>query len=197
MSLIECLEKVVKSESLISAAARNGTRIIELAEDNVMQVSITPIPGHIRILAIRMGGGRGSASHLGCIKDGRACRKICDYLLVVQLEATCHIAFIELKSSLAGEKKALEQLVRSLPIWDYLRSICKIECGITFKPSIKYFLIAKKGNEKLDKQSTKAVRSLGRQKQYKGITVDIVTGTEVAMSRLIPSTTKKAMKTQS
>lgn len=183
MSLINCLKKVLRDEVLIGAEARNDTQIIELAESGVMRVAIE-IPSHINVLAIRM-GGNSPINHLGCIRDA-ACRKVCDYLFVSQSETECHIAFIELKASLTNERKAREQLFRSLPIWDYLFSVCKTACEMKYPtPSIKYFLITKKGSERMDKQPTRAVRRpLGNQIRHKGIHIHTFTGiVEFPMSR--------------
>ncbi|MDD9799739.1 MAG: hypothetical protein OXU29_04685 [Gammaproteobacteria bacterium] len=187
MSLIECLEKVVKSESLTSAKAHNGARIIELTEEltkgEVMRVRITQIPNSIRILAIRMGDNSGhSAHHLSWLQV--KCSQICDYLLVFQSGARYYVTFIELKKSLssARKKKACEQLMRSLPIWHYLASVCEIECGIkSLKPSIKYFLVAAKKSTRIDKPPTRVARSPERQRQPNAIDIKTVIGTEFPM----------------
>lgn len=175
MSLINCLKNVLKGEVLIGAKARDGTQIIELAENGVMHISIE-IPSCADVLAIRM-GGNSPVNHLGCIKDA-ACRKVCDYLLVSQSETESHIAFIELKVSMTNESRAREQLFRSLPIWDYLFSVCKTACEIEYSaPSIKYFLVTKKCNERMDKQPTRAVRRfLGNQIRHKGIQIQTFSG---------------------
>ena len=50
----------------------------------------------------------------------------CDYLIVVDKGAYYRAAFIELKKTLDEEHKPREQLRRSLPLLEYLRSLCSI-----------------------------------------------------------------------
>ena len=108
--------------------------------------------------------------------------KICDYLLIYQSDAGYYAVLIELKQSLTEETKGKEQLMRSLPILDYLLSVCKIECGISQQtPSIKYVLIANKISDKFPKQPIKVKET---DEKYEKITLRKLIGTEFAADRL-------------
>ena len=56
-------------------------------------------------------------SHLPALQDRGDLKKICDYLLIGQLDGSDYAIFVELKKTLREEEKPKEQLRRSLPIW--------------------------------------------------------------------------------
>ena len=64
--------------------------------------------------------------------DGRRKRQ-CDYLLVVEHDNHSFVIFIELKRSLYLHwARGKEQVCRSLPFFEYLRSLCEIDCQRPF-----------------------------------------------------------------
>ena len=83
---------------------------------------------------------------------------MCDYLLIVKSDRGSHVIFIELKKTLTPKRKevAKEQLRRSLPLLDYLLSVCKIEDSSIerARPTTNYVIIA----ERLKRIAKESVR---------------------------------------
>ena len=182
MTLIDCMKKII-DDRYLRYAISEGPRIIELEEKDKgseMKVVIREVPASL--LAIQMAG---HLSQLKRDKKGQDWNRICDYLLIYQEEDKHHAVFIELKMSSDKKKLGAEQLRRSLPVLDYLCSVCKIESGVEEKIlSVKYVLIAEKISDSLDKQWIKAKPSETIKERYKEILVRISTETEVALSTL-------------
>ena len=146
--LSNCLQKILESKVLENTAPGNNS--IRLKESSArMNVQITGVVPS-SITTIKMG----KVSHLSCLKDGNW-KQICDYLLIAQINGNDYAIFIELKKTLTRENKPKEQLRRSLPLLDYLLSVCKVEFGNVPEVLIKYVIIAEKLNERLDKQRTR------------------------------------------
>lgn len=147
MSLTGYLQKILKDDVLEDISSRdNAVKLKEISAD--MSVQVTGIPPFITTIHMR------KVNHLSCLKEGKL-KQICDYLLVAQINDSNYAIFIELKKTLTEENKPKEQLRRSLPLLDYLLSVCKIEFGNVPKVLIKYVIIAEKLNERLDKQRTR------------------------------------------
>ena len=123
---------------------------------------------------------------LSGIEDGNW-TQICDYLLIVSEKNRDQAIFVELKKTLNGDKqKAMEQLRRSLPFLEYLRSVCEIDFGKTRPIDVRYVLIAERTRRTLDKrQSVNPDPAKTRNKQkYKGIAVTTFIGSSVRFDLL-------------
>ena len=72
-------------------------------------------------IAIRMD----NIGHMAGITEGRW-KRVCDYLLIADESATSYAVFVELKRTLHGNNEPKEQLLRSLPIFEYLYSMCTV-----------------------------------------------------------------------
>ena len=106
-------------------------------------------------------------------------------MLIYQAEDKHHAVFIELKTSLVDEEFGKKQLKRSLPVLDYLCSVCKIESGVEEKIlSVKYVLIAEKGSDRLDKQPVRVNPSQPIEERDDEILVRILVGTNFTLSTL-------------
>lgn len=164
VSLSDCLQKILKGNVLENVASgNNGVKLKEPGAK--MSVQITDIPPLITAIRLR------KVSHLSCLKDGKL-KQICDYLLITQINGNDYALFVELKKTLTEENKPKEQLRRSLPLLDYLLSVCRVECGNAPKVLIKYAIIAEKFSERLDKQKTRVTPSKPVSKEkYKAINV--------------------------
>lgn len=182
MALITYMQKII-DDGYLRCAISEGPRIVELEEKNKqseMKVAIREVPASF--LAIQM---TGHLSQLKRDKKGQDWNKICDYLFIYQEEDKHHAMFIELKESLSKKELGKKQLRRSLPILDYLRSVCKIESGVEEKIlSVKYVLIAEKSSDRLDKQPVKVNPSETIEESYDGIPVRILIGTKFALNAL-------------
>ena len=69
--------------------------------------------------------------------------KICDYLVVGDVDDGCHAVFVELKKTLDDEAgRAMTQLRRSLPILCYLNAVHSLDCGHAVTPiEVGYLVI--------------------------------------------------------
>ena len=180
MTLINCMQKII-DDGYLRCAISEGPRIVELKDkQSKMKIAIREVPASF--LAIKM---EAQWSQLKKGKKGQDWNKICDYLLIYQEKDKHHAIFIELKKSLDKKELGKKQLKRSLPVLDYLCSVCKIESGIEEKIlSVKYVLIAEKSSDKLDKQPIKVNPSEIIEESYDGIPVRILTETNFALNAL-------------
>ncbi|MCY4263018.1 MAG: hypothetical protein OXC97_06900 [Candidatus Dadabacteria bacterium] len=147
-SLIDSLQEILEDKVLKKAPLGNSDIWLKEASAR-MKIQITgvaPSP----VVVIHMA----KASHLSCLKDGNW-KQICDYLLIAEINSNCYAVFIELKKTLTEETKPKEQLRRSLPLLNYLLSVCKVEFGNIPKVLPKYAIIAERLNPRLDKQKTR------------------------------------------
>lgn len=150
--LTEHIKEILENRALVLPT--NGSIILhEILPDNkVMKVEVTGIPsGVIAIDMDRIG-------HLQKGVKNSDCKQICDYLLVCEFDDRDVAIFVELKSTLnLDEKKPMEQLRRSLPLLDYLRSVCRIHHGLKSYRSVdaRYSLIGAKNSPRFDKQSVR------------------------------------------
>ena len=61
--------------------------------------------------------------------------KICDYLVVADVDDECHAVFVELKKTLDNQPgQAMTQLRRSLPILCYLNAVHSLDCSDSVIP---------------------------------------------------------------
>lgn len=139
MGLVDCLKQVLDPTSSPNEQSQELELVERQGKDVIMKVLITGTGGLVwamRIMAPK------ALNHLSSLKG--KCKKRCDYLIVVQSDGTDYVVFVEMKKTLNEGNKAngMEQLRRSLPLWDYLLSVCKIECEIAPDVSVKYVLIA-------------------------------------------------------
>ena len=171
------LKEILTKTALASHQA--GHDLI-LKEKNVMTVKVTQVPSDVTAVKMEVVG------HLPGVKGGEL-KRICDYLLVGKSGGKDHAVFVELKKNLGGNKNGMDQLRRSLPILEYLRSICQIHHGsIRNRHALKvrYFLIAAKNNPRLDKQPVKPKQSVEKE-FYRGIEVHTFLGERIRFGLLL------------
>ena len=170
--MISQLETVLKPE-LLQGLETGDSFILEERQRNQEDTRVELIGISPPFLAVRMN----KLNHLSALKPERErWNQICDYLLIGQSNGSDYAILVELKTTL-GEKtkaKGKEQLLRSLPILEYLLSVCAAEYGSSEKSNltIRYVLIAEKLHEHLNKQGLRA--GSGRrlkQEPYKSIQV--------------------------
>ena len=140
-------------------------RLIE--SQQTTQYEVTGIQQPLVVTAIRMNRLR----HLARLKQG-AWNKICDYLLITARDEGYCAVFVELKETLRANDDAREQLRRSLPILEYLRSVCAVEDLVKPDVSVRYVILASRDANRLDKQRTRITPSDAiREEHYRGIEV--------------------------
>ena len=186
MGLAAELESVLKRDVLVPA----GDGGVELRDrQSGMKVRIVAPPGLARLAAIHVEriGHSGKLRDRGSERAGRL-RRICDYLLIVESGGSTRFVFVELKETWSEEEKPRDQLRRSLPLLEYLRSVCEMEYERRpgeHEITMHYWIIIKKRTRNLDRQPVNVdpVR-MQRGEEYKGITIRTFFGTSVPLTTL-------------
>ncbi len=134
----------------VNVESHLNEKVIEALEDNGNCVTLREKSANMRVkvvglsesvTAIRLGSTARRLSHIGYLKDGTR-KKICDYLLLGKIGGEEHAIFIELKKNLGSSGNPEEQLLRSLPLLEYLLSVCDVEKGRkATRPRICYALV--------------------------------------------------------
>lgn len=187
MSLISELPGIV-AEAALTRSIGGNVRLVD--EESGMQVDIlTSVP----VVAIRLGGRGCCVSHASGLRKDKGLESICDYLLVVELNGNTHAVLVELKKT--WQRKAKEQLRRSLPLLEYLRSACEVEHESGHdgtRISTGYLIICEKG--RLDKQSPKANPAAAvRSEDYRNVRISTYVGTTLPLAILtgaVPATVR-------
>ncbi|MCE2513673.1 MAG: hypothetical protein J4F37_01440 [Acidobacteria bacterium] len=128
--------------------------------------------------------------HVPGLKEGAAARKICDYALLAESGDGIQAILIELKSTRSDEEEPREQLRRSLPVLDSLRSACDVErgTGTTRRMSVGYALVFERENARtLRKQRVRGAAPATE--RYRDITVRTFVGNAVPFPSLMPAVT--------
>lgn len=183
MPLTAGLRKILKPD-VVSLVAEDDS--IELRESPAdMRVKITGLPGTFIVIRTERVG------HASKIRDG-SWKRICDYLLVVELGDRTHAVFLELKKTQTQDNKPKEQLRRSLPLLNYLRSVWEIESRVPLDEhgmSVHYSILFEQTKSKLPKQPVKADPTRREKvEEYKGITIRTFIGTSVPFADLVAAT---------
>ena len=113
MSIVSELPAVV-DESAITRPTGGSIRLDD--EQSGMQVEV--LAPAVPVVAVRL--GRGGVGHVSKLRADTGLESICDYLLFVERDGNTHAVLVELKKT--WNRKAKEQLRRSLPLLEYLRS---------------------------------------------------------------------------
>ena len=128
--------------------------------------------------------------HVPGLKDGAPGRRICDYALLAESGDDIQAILIELKSTRSDEEGPREQLRRSLPVLEYLRSACDVKCGTgtTRRLSVGYALVFERENARtLRKQRVRS--GAPATERYRNITVRTFVGNAVPFPSLMPAVT--------
>ena len=142
-----------------------------------MRVKVTGLPAVF--IAVRMKSG----DHSPSLSDG-SWKQICDHLLVVESGDRTDAVFIELKRTQTKECKPREQLRRSLPLLEYLRSVWEIESGTSLqgKLSIHYSILFERTTPRLARQRVKVKPA--KPEEYKDIVIRTFVGQRVPLAVL-------------
>ena len=179
-SLCLVLTELLKDRALVPPNTE-GSIILQERSAN-MKVEIANSSHPLVVINVK------SLNHLSMLKDGQW-RKICDYLLVTEYDNKMRACFVELKKTLSNKPEHREQLRRSLPILEYLRSVCKIECeGIDLGAglTVRYNLIAERQNGRIDKQRVRTGPSDWPVLEcYRDIAVRKFVGSRILISKLL------------
>ena len=172
----------ILKEDLVDLAEKGGC--ISLRERSAkMQVEIARLPWPMAAVCIE------HVRHLPGLREAGYLRKICDYLLIFEIENDVHAVFVELKKTSTNKQEPKEQLRRSLPILKYLLTACRIEHGFALNESpvmVRYLIIFERG--RLDKQPVRPgpAARIYDEETYENITIRKFTGASVSPAVLAP-----------
>ena len=147
-----------------------------------MRVRVVGLPAEfIAIRTDRIG-------HISKVRGGPR-TQMCDYLIVAERGGRTCALFVELKKTQkTGDNKPREQLRRSLPILEYLRSVWEIDSETPvgeYGVSVHYSILFERASPKLAKQPVKADPSRRVEaEEYKGLTIRTFVGTSVPLAML-------------
>ena len=173
-----------KRQVLVSAKSRHLC-LWEHDENVNMSVQIVGVPD--KLIAIRME----AISHMHVIKPGQR-TKICDYILMADIDDCVHMILIEMKkvyNEKDSKRRAENQLRSSLPILKYIHCICLLEqtaSAISQLTKTHYWVFCEKDNYWLDKQfiagnPIERIRSI----RYKDIDINIYPAPRIPFRMLI------------
>ena len=140
--LKRCLTCILRSELLADGPTQEGEVTLRERQAN-MKITITGVSSTITTIRLSR------TSHLSALaSDGDGgWNQICDYLLIDDLGDECRVILIELKKTLQDRTKAFEQLRRSLPMADYLLSVCGVELRTSWSRIVSYVLNRREADE--------------------------------------------------
>ena len=171
------LRKILAAKTLVTPKTKKQ---VTLHEESVMKVQVAEVPPQFTAVDMRQIG------FLSGLKNGNW-KKTCDYLLVFNQKDRDYAIFVELKNTLYEDKtEGMEQLRRSLPYLEYLRSVCELQYGsesTIHNINVRYFLIGKQSNPRFNKQPVKAGNPLPSE-DHEDISVDIFVGERINFSQL-------------
>ena len=196
MDLIAQLSTILREKFVQQRRDRRGSVTLQDGQSD-MEVKLIHAP--MPFLAIPMSsepikGKRTNLdpSHLPALQDRGDLKKICDYLLIGQASDNDYAIFVELKKSLReeteDEDKPKEQLQRSLPILEYLLSVCSVEYDDTGKSNlaIRYVLIAERTIGTFNKQGVRGGEAEKvKEETYKSAQITTFIGTSVSFATLV------------
>ena len=176
MSLVADLPELVDTTAL---AGKSSGGVLLVEEQSGMQVKLFATGP---VTAIRL--GEAGVGHVPRLNLHAGLNRICDYLLLVEQDGGTHAVFVELKAT--WERKAREQVRRSLPLLEYLRSVWEVDRQARFDHGgmkVSYAIICKRG--RLNKEPVKP-RPTGREEgeDYRNITIRTYVGTALSLARL-------------
>ncbi len=191
MALISQLSTILREKFIKRKRAPRGSVTLQDSQSDV-KVKLIRVP--MPFLAIPMShepirGKRTKLdpSHMPALQDRGDLKKICDYLLIGQSDDSNYAIFVELKKTLREEERPKEQLRRSLPILDYLLSVCAVEYGSgEHNLTMRYILIAEQSINTLNKQRVQGEEAKKvDEATYKSTQITTFVGTSMNFATLI------------
>ena len=179
--LKKCLIRILRPKHLAGEPTQEGEVTLRERQAN-MKITLTGVSSTITTIRLSRTG------HLSALASGGSggWNQICDYLLIDDLGDECHVILVELKKTLQEDtRKAFEQLRRSLPMADYLLSVCGVELRASWLRTVSYVLIAEKQANRLDKQPVRPRPGLRKREPYDGIEVSVFVGATVNVADLV------------
>ena len=143
-SLARFLGNVLEERYRARPDAGGDVELVEKKED--MTVHVQCADESVVVVKLEKFGHGGQGRFAG----RKNLTKICDYLVVADVDAGCHAVFVELKKTL-GDGRAMTQLRRSLPILGYLNTVHSLDCTDSVIPVEVGYLVVYEGMRGLTK----------------------------------------------
>ena len=169
-------------DRVVRASVDTGSSVTLREKSANMRVKVVGLSDPVTTIC--MGSGKGRLNHLPGLRDGPR-KKICDYLLIAQIDGADHAIFVELKKSLGSKGDPEEQLLRSRPLLEYLLAVCDVEKGgKVSRPTVSYILVYER--IRLNKAALRPDPS-GKIDEipYKSISVKRFQGSELELADLV------------
>ena len=198
MGLISQLSTILREKFIRQRRSQRGSVTLQDGQSD-MKVKLIHAPMPFLVIPMSSEPIKGKRtnldpSHLPALQDRGDLKKICDYLLIGQADDNDYAIFVELKKSLReeteDEDKPKEQLRRSLPILEYLLSVCSVEYDDTGKSDlvIRYILIAERTIGTFNKQGVRGGEAEKvKEEVYKSAQITTFVGTSVSFATLARS----------
>lgn len=177
-SLAKCARKVLKLKTQVPI----NQGVVLLKEKDVMEVKVIAVPADVTVIKVEQ---------IGSLSGVRGqFRSRCDFLILFQIDGTDAAVFVELKKTIAGGmSKGLEQLRRSPPYLEYLRTLCSIYFERRAEPlrrvDVGYVLIGRSMTPQLEMRRVSDPQVL-EEKSHQGIVVRLFVGERIRFDRLRP-----------
>lgn len=180
-TLAEAVAECIEPGWLVKPASGVLYLVEKLKKRANMRFEVSELPASITAIHVEKVG------HLPGARKGHLTR-ICDYLLVARIGGQSHAVFIEMKTTLTHEEHPREQLVRSLPILEYLQSMCRVEHGFSDSASraaAHFWIVGEKYSERFDKQPVRAnPRRRVDRVSHKGVDIAMFVGPRMPFAGL-------------
>ena len=178
MPLSDGLTAILKPGTVERASDDGAVDLREKMREFDMRVKVTGLPK--AFAAIRMKPGY----HASELRDGDR-RQICDYLLVAESGDRTDAVLVELKKTRTDEHKPREQLRRSLPVLEYLRSVYEVESETSLQGRLRvhYSILFEQPSKRFAKQRVR-VKPEAASETYKGIEIRTFVGRRVPLAVL-------------
>lgn len=185
MGFVRRLVGVLKPEVLLTHR-NDGVELLD--KQSGMKVKLFGLPA--RFTAVHVEG----IGHVGKLKDrgqehNGHLRRVCDFVLLAESGDSTRVVFVELKETWSTGEKPRDQLRRSLPLLNYLRSVCEVEYEEMLdedRLSMHYSIVFEKSTGTFDKTPVRVdPAERVREEGYKDIRIRTFVGTSVPLSALI------------
>ena len=167
------------SDRVFVVPDEHGTIFLVEKDSNVnMRVEVSNLPSDAIAIDLKR------LSHFSCLKPTGSKRKA-DYVLVFQAGRKAYVIIFELKKILENAGPYGQQLRRSLPLFQYIRTACEVQYEASYELSLHHVLIVDEESSSLDKQPVRTDPSeWPRQERFKDINISTFLGPLLPFSKL-------------
>lgn len=150
--MIDCIKQILKEDHWKRTEDKSEIK----DQESGMKITLIQLPKNGLLITIPQ-----VKAHIGIINNSkRGLTQSCYNLILIERDDCIDVYFIEMKKSLSpsgNKEKACNQILHTVPIWEYIVSMAKYHCKKEKKVNPPYFaIIAEKSSKNLDKQQVKS-----------------------------------------